>query len=152
MHFLLHNAVQRVCRGPQWLLLNYYHLHPLSFLPPSSPPPSTRPPTCIFPFPLPPLFLLSSASLPLSLPPPLLPPPPPSPHCRDTLDATTTQKYWIDVQLRWGDFDSHDVERYARAKFLDYTTDNMSFYPSPTGTMIAMDLAYSLYRWLALSC
>lgn len=64
---------------------------------------------------------------------------------KDTLDATTTQKYWIDVQLRWGDFDSHDVERYARAKFLDYTTDNMSFYPSPTGTMISMDLAYSLY-------
>ena len=76
-----------------------------------------------------------------------LPPPNTLPHHRDTLDATTTQKYWIDVQLRWGDFDSHDVERYARAKFLDYTTDNMSFYPSPTGTMISMDLAYSLYRW-----
>lgn len=29
------------------------------------------------------------------------------------------------VQLRWGDYDSHDVERYTRAKFLDYTTDNM---------------------------
>ena len=42
------------------------------------------------------------------------------------MDATTTQKYWVDVQLRWGDYDSHDVERYARAKFLDYTTDNMS--------------------------
>ncbi|KAH6933566.1 hypothetical protein HPB50_016338 [Hyalomma asiaticum] len=48
------------------------------------------------------------------------------------MDGTTTQKYWIDVQLRWGDYDSHDVERYARAKFLDYTTDNMSIYPSPT--------------------
>ena len=44
------------------------------------------------------------------------------------------QKYWLDVQLRWGDYDSHDVERYTRAKFLDYTTDNMSIYPSPTGT------------------
>ena len=42
-------------------------------------------------------------------------------------------KYWIDVQLRWGDYDSHDIERYTRAKFLDYTTDNMSIYPSPTG-------------------
>lgn len=29
------------------------------------------------------------------------------------------------MQLRWGDYDSHDVERYTRAKFLDYTTDNM---------------------------
>ena len=48
---------------------------------------------------------------------------------RDTMDNTTTQKYWIDVQLRWGDYDSHDIERYARAKFLDYTTDNMSIYP-----------------------
>jgi hypothetical protein len=37
------------------------------------------------------------------------------------------------AQLRWGDYDSHDVERYTRAKFLDYTTDNMSIYPSPTG-------------------
>lgn len=38
------------------------------------------------------------------------------------------------VGSRWGDYDSHDIERYVRAKFLDYTTDNMSIYPSPTGT------------------
>ena len=24
------------------------------------------------------------------------------------------------MQLRWGDFDTHDIERYTRAKFLDY--------------------------------
>lgn len=66
---------------------------------------------------------------------------------RDVMDATTTQKYWVDVQLRWGDYDSHDVERYSRAKFLDYTTDNMSIYPSPTGVMIAVDLAYNLHRY-----
>ena len=47
--------------------------------------------------------------------------------------------------LRWGDFDSHDIERYTRAKFLDYTTDNMSIYPSPTGVMIGIDLAYNLH-------
>ena len=46
---------------------------------------------------------------------------------------------------RWGDFDSHDVERYARAKFLDYSTDNMSLYPSPTGVLCSFDLAYNLY-------
>ena len=77
----------------------------------------------------------------------LSPPPSMPTHPRDVMDATTTQKYWVDVQLRWGDYDSHDVERYARAKFLDYTTDNMSIYPSPTGVMIAVDLAYNLHRY-----
>ncbi|KAI0564470.1 pre-mRNA processing 8 protein PRP8 [Gracilaria domingensis] len=60
-------------------------------------------------------------------------------------DSGTTTKYWIDIQLRWGDYDSHDCERYARAKFHDYVTDNMSIYPSPTGLLIAFDLAYNLY-------
>lgn len=55
-------------------------------------------------------------------------------------------KYWLDVQLRWGDYDSHDIERYVRAKFLDYTTDNMSIYPSPYGCMVGIDLAYNLHR------
>ncbi|PXF50127.1 Pre-mRNA-processing-splicing factor 8 [Gracilariopsis chorda] len=60
-------------------------------------------------------------------------------------ESGTTTKYWIDIQLRWGDYDSHDCERYARAKFHDYVTDNMSIYPSPTGLLIAFDLAYNLY-------
>lgn len=60
-------------------------------------------------------------------------------------ESGTTSKYWIDVQLRWGDYDSHDCERYARAKYHDYLTDNMSVYPSPTGLMIAVDLAYNQY-------
>lgn len=64
---------------------------------------------------------------------------------KDDYDGTTSNKFWIDVQLRWGDFDSHDIERYSRAKFLDYTTDNMSIYPSPTGCLLSIDLAYSLY-------
>merc|ERR1712238_613521 len=64
---------------------------------------------------------------------------------KDDYDGSTSNKFWIDVQLRWGDFDSHDIERYARAKYLDYTTDNMSIYPSPTGCLLAIDLAYSLY-------
>jgi len=64
---------------------------------------------------------------------------------KDDYDGVTSNKYWLDVQLRWGDFDSHDIERYSRAKFLDYTTDNMSIYPSPTGCLLAVDLAYSLY-------
>jgi len=64
---------------------------------------------------------------------------------KDIMDSTTSEKYWLDVQLRWGDYDSHDIERYSRAKFLDYTTDNMSIYPSPTGTLISIDLAYNLH-------
>lgn len=44
---------------------------------------------------------------------------------KDVLDGTTTNKFWLDIQMRWGDYDSHDAERYARAKFLDYTSDNM---------------------------
>ncbi|KAJ2612860.1 hypothetical protein H4S08_002516 [Coemansia sp. RSA 1365] len=63
----------------------------------------------------------------------------------DRMDAGTTQRYWVDVQLRWGDFDSHDIERYTRAKFLSYTSDSMSIYPSPTGVMIGVDLAYNIY-------
>lgn len=51
----------------------------------------------------------------------------------NSYDQKPSNKYWVDVQLRWGDYDSHDIERYTRAKFLDYTTDNMSIYPSPTG-------------------
>jgi pre-mRNA-processing factor 8 len=63
----------------------------------------------------------------------------------DQYDGTTATKYWVDIQLRWGDFDSHDIERYTRAKFLDYTTDQMSLYPSPHGVMIGVDLAYNMY-------
>ncbi|KAF6806603.1 pre-mRNA-splicing factor spp42 [Colletotrichum sojae] len=64
---------------------------------------------------------------------------------KDVLEPTTTNKFWIDVQLRYGDYDSHDIERYTRAKYLDYTTDSASIYPSATGLMIGIDLAYNLY-------
>ncbi|KAI7622851.1 Pre-mRNA-processing-splicing factor, partial [Hortaea werneckii] len=47
---------------------------------------------------------------------------------KDNMGATSTNKFWIDVQLRYGDYDSHDIERYVRAKYLDYTTDSMSIY------------------------
>ena len=64
---------------------------------------------------------------------------------RDDFGAVNASKYWIDVQLRWGDYDSHDIERYCRAKYLDYTTDNMSIYPSATGVVVAIDLAYNVH-------
>lgn len=63
----------------------------------------------------------------------------------DSFDSVTATKYWIDVQLRYGDYDSHDISRYTRAKFLDYTTDSTSAYPSPTGAMVGVDLAYNVY-------
>lgn len=49
----------------------------------------------------------------------------PPPQSKDVLDGTTSNKYWIDVQLRWGDFDTHDIERYTRAKFLDYVSSEI---------------------------
>ncbi|RYP06261.1 hypothetical protein DL764_003275 [Monosporascus ibericus] len=64
---------------------------------------------------------------------------------KDVIEPTTTNKFWLDVQLRYGDYDSHDIERYTRAKYLDYTNDSMSIYPSATGLMIGIDLAYNLY-------
>ena len=54
-------------------------------------------------------------------------------------------KFWIDIQLRWGDFDTHDIELYAKSKFLEYTSDSQSLYPSPTGLVIAFDLAYNCH-------
>jgi pre-mRNA-processing factor 8 len=64
---------------------------------------------------------------------------------KDHMDFATANKFWLDVQLRYGDYDSHDISRYTRAKFLDYTSDGVSVYPSPTGAMIGVDLAYNLY-------
>ena len=62
------------------------------------------------------------------------------------MDNNTAQKYWIDVQLRCADYDSHDIERYSRAKFFDYNvTDNISIYPSPTGVLIVLGLVYNLH-------
>jgi len=62
------------------------------------------------------------------------------------------EKFWIDIQLRWGDFDSHDIERYSRGKFLDYTTDQVSIYPSKGGVLIALDIGYNIFggygRWI----
>ena len=34
---------------------------------------------------------------------------------------------------------------FDTAKFLDYTTDQMSLYPSSTGVLLGIDLAYNLY-------
>ncbi|CAC27035.1 splicing factor Prp8 [Guillardia theta] len=56
-----------------------------------------------------------------------------------------SQVYWIDVQLRWGDFDSHDIERYVRMKYYEYNDVKKKLYPSGHGILIAYDLCYNVY-------
>ncbi|KAF3610918.1 hypothetical protein DY000_02049031 [Brassica cretica] len=60
-------------------------------------------------------------------------------------DTPSTRRRVTSTGSMWGDYDSHDIERYARAKFMDYTADSMSIYPSPTGVVIGIDLAYNLH-------
>lgn len=66
------------------------------------------------------------------------------------LDGMTSNKYWLDVQLRWGDFDSHDIERYTKSKFLDYVSScdetwTTSSLPHPTG--VGLDEHLSISNW-----
>ena len=49
------------------------------------------------------------------------------------------------MQLRWGDYDSHDIERYAVPSSSTTRRTRMSIYPSPTGAILGIDLAYNLY-------
>jgi pre-mRNA-processing factor 8 len=55
----------------------------------------------------------------------------------------TTQTYWIDLQLRWGNFDSHNVQQYCKEKYLMAMSKSTQRYPNPTGIVIAIDLAYN---------
>ncbi|KAL6928706.1 hypothetical protein ACO0SA_002035 [Hanseniaspora valbyensis] len=56
-----------------------------------------------------------------------------------------SDKIWIDVQLKYGDYDEHDINRYVKNKFIDYTSDSVSSYPSQTGILVGIDLAYNTY-------
>jgi pre-mRNA-processing factor 8 len=64
---------------------------------------------------------------------------------KDVLDGTTSNKFWIDVQLRWGNFDMHDIEQYTRAKFLDYVSTFIILVDEFPRSPIGMDLAYNLW-------
>jgi len=64
---------------------------------------------------------------------------------KDNFDQKFSSKFWVDIQLRWGDYDSHDIERYTRSRFIDFVGDLISVYPSSTGLMIGFDIAYNLY-------
>lgn len=62
------------------------------------------------------------------------------------LDGTTSNKFWIDVQLRWGDFDSHDIERYTRAKFLDYVCPTF-----PSILLLTMRLGFRFHEHIPVA-
>ena len=64
-------------------------------------------------------------------------------HDNDDFAFSSSSEFWIDVQLRYGDFDSSDISRFTKAKYLDYTNDGVSSYPSKTGLMVCFDLAYN---------
>ncbi|KAF6160137.1 hypothetical protein GIB67_016573, partial [Kingdonia uniflora] len=65
---------------------------------------------------------------------------------KDVFDQKMSNKYWIDVQLRWGDCDSHDIERYTRAKNLKYIYSGQHVHlPISNRVMIGIDLAYNLH-------
>ena len=64
------------------------------------------------------------------------------------MDGTTSNKFWIDVQLRWGDFDTHDIERYTRSKFLDYVNN---FISSSERVVDRSCIDLRLYEYLPLA-
>ncbi|KAL1196538.1 Pre-mRNA-processing-splicing factor 8A [Cardamine amara subsp. amara] len=66
----------------------------------------------------------------------------------DYSDGRYCSQYWIAVVLRWGDYDSHDIERYTREKYMTFTSVSPSeypLYPYTHGVVIGIDLAYNLH-------
>jgi pre-mRNA-processing factor 8 len=61
----------------------------------------------------------------------------------DAFSQQHTSKFWVDVQLRWGDFDSHDVNQYAREKYVALMKNSAQRYPNPSGAVVVIDLAYN---------
>nr|UXY86768.1 splicing factor Prp8 [Cryptomonas paramecium] len=53
--------------------------------------------------------------------------------------------FWLDLKLKWNNFDSHDIERASRVDFLSYTKNTKSIYPSKIGAIISIDLAYNIF-------
>ncbi|XP_075591060.1 uncharacterized protein LOC142597946 [Dermatophagoides farinae] len=52
---------------------------------------------------------------------------------------------FIDIQLCWGNYDTHNIEKHSKIKYLDYTTDAVTLYPCKNGIVIGFDLAYNIY-------
>jgi pre-mRNA-processing factor 8 len=60
-------------------------------------------------------------------------------------DLINVKKLWIDVQLRWGDFDKNDCNKYAKVKYVEYVSNPMSNYQDRYGLVIVFDLCYNTY-------
>ena len=66
-------------------------------------------------------------------------------HSKNKEHNSTSNRFWFDIQIRWGDFDTHNIEKYCKWKFIECTTDNVSIYPSSSGMVIGFDLCYNQF-------
>lgn len=64
---------------------------------------------------------------------------------KDVIEFIIINKFWIDVQFRYGDYDFYDIECYICVKYLDYIIDSASIYFFVIGFMIGIDFVYNLY-------
>ncbi|KAH9601384.1 PRO8NT domain [Trypanosoma melophagium] len=84
------------------------------------------------------VIMVSTSRWPVTAKPTVL-----SDEAGDEYRSHTTGKFWIDVQLRWGNYDSHNIAEYARKKFYEYGAAKM--YPFPAGVVVGIDLAYNCH-------
>ncbi|AFM98118.1 U5 snRNP spliceosome subunit [Encephalitozoon hellem ATCC 50504] len=52
---------------------------------------------------------------------------------------------WIDVQLRWGDYDKRDPHKYAKTRYAESLVDPQTRYPVPNGFVVVLDLCYNTW-------
>ncbi|KAH9411623.1 pre-mRNA-processing-splicing factor 8 [Ordospora pajunii] len=52
---------------------------------------------------------------------------------------------WIDVQLRWGDYERNDCHKYAKSRFVEGMNDPLAKYPGEYGMVAVVDLCYNTW-------
>ncbi|KAG9389487.1 PROCN (NUC071) domain [Carpediemonas membranifera] len=64
-----------------------------------------------------------------------------------TATRSMVNSFWLEVVLRWGDFDQHNTQLFAGRKHRDNTQRNTdpNAYPSATGVTVVIDLCYNTY-------
>lgn len=60
-------------------------------------------------------------------------------------DEVGCKELWVDVQLRWGDYDKRDTHRYAKTRFAECAADPQTRYPAGSGFVVALDLCYNTW-------
>ncbi|ADM11361.1 U5 snRNP pre-mRNA splicing factor Prp8 [Encephalitozoon intestinalis ATCC 50506] len=60
-------------------------------------------------------------------------------------DGERCDGLWIDVQLRWGDYDKRNSRKYARVRFAECVRDPQTRYPVQNGFIIVLDLCYNTW-------